>query len=632
MVTLTEVVAAVAARSAILWACAGLQLLVSLVRLYFMEIHSRHRPSGSVEIARRREAIFAGGAVVYMATLSVWTLIAFCVTDDAFTRFLAATMTLAYSFGMVTRSFAIYRGINLQLVAGFVPLSVAMIVAGGWYPLEIPIGFIPLILFMKGSSNRLRANFQAVVAAQKETAMLAKRLDMALNNMSHGLVMVDAEDRLTVANNQFLHLFGLCEEDVQVGADLRAILRKLVRNKVVARTEIERVWQALFHNSREEDFVVPFETVDKRAIEITVHRMKGEGVVVVVQDVTERRNAALAIDRMARIDPVTELPNRRCFEEELSAMLRVRGHTRELGQCAVSRPRRLQAGQRQSRSCARRQIARRHRQAASRDRSADRSGGALGRRRVRNSATPGQGSAADGGARRRDHPGNPPAGVHRRLRSDRRRQHRQRERARRRLDPGSHPFERRHGALRRQGRRARQLARLREVDGRQDTNPPSHRTRSARGGGERRDRSLLPAHRLRGDRRSRRIRGAGALEPPGARAGVARRVHPDRRGTGPDGGIGRQRAQASVPGLRRLAERHQRLRQSVADAIPQRQGRAHGSRGAARGQPPARAPRPRNHRVRPCSTIAARRAPRSNPCASSASASRSTISARAIRA
>ncbi len=329
MVTLTEVVAAVAARSAILWACAGLQLLVSLVRLYFMEIHSRHRPSGSVEIARRREAIFAGGAVVYMATLSFWTLIAFCVTDDAFTRFLAATMTLAYSFGMVTRSFAIYRGINLQLVAGFVPLSVAMIVAGGWYPLEIPIGFIPLILFMKGSSNRLRANFQAVVAAQKETAMLAKRLDMALNNMSHGLVMVDAEDRLTVANNQFLHLFGLCEEDVQVGADLRAILRKLVRNKVVARTEIERVWQALFHNSREEDFVVPFETVDKRAIEITVHRMKGEGVVVVVQDVTERRNAALAIDRMARIDPVTELPNRRCFEEELSAMLRVRGHTRD---------------------------------------------------------------------------------------------------------------------------------------------------------------------------------------------------------------------------------------------------------------------------------------------------------------
>ena len=152
---------------------------------------------------------------------------------------------------------------------------------------------------------------------------------MALNNMSHGLVMVDAEDRFTLTNNQFLHLFHLREDDVQVGADLRMILRKLVRNKVVARTEVDRIWRALFHNGRESDFVVPFETIDGRAIEITVHRMKGEGVVVVVQDVTERRNAALAIDRMARIDSVTELPNRRCFEEELSAMLRPRGQAQD---------------------------------------------------------------------------------------------------------------------------------------------------------------------------------------------------------------------------------------------------------------------------------------------------------------
>ena len=175
----------------------------------------------------------------------------------------------------------------------------------------------------------MRANFLAVVAAQGQSATLAKRLDMALNNMSHGLVMVDANDRLTLANRQILQLFGLREDDLQVGADMRAILRKLVRNKVVARTEVDRIWQALFHNSGEGDFVVPFETIDKRAIEITVHRMIEEGVVVVVQDVTERRNAALAIDRMARIDPVTELPNRRCFEEELSAMLRVRGQAQD---------------------------------------------------------------------------------------------------------------------------------------------------------------------------------------------------------------------------------------------------------------------------------------------------------------
>ncbi|MGD0643126.1 MAG: EAL domain-containing protein [Roseiarcus sp.] len=273
--------------------------------------------------------MFAIGAVSSLAALSLWTLAAFWVTDNGFVWLLGATMTIAYVFGMLTRNFAIYRGITMQLIAAFVPLSAALIIAGGWYPVGIIVGYLPLILFIMGSSSRMRANFLAVVAAQGQSATLAKRLDMALNNMSHGLVMVDANDRLTLANRQILQLFGLREDDLQVGADMRAILRKLVRNKVVARTEVDRIWQALFHNSGEGDFVVPFETIDKRAIEITVHRMIEEGVVVVVQDVTERRNAALAIDRMARIDPVTELPNRRCFEEELSAMLRVRGQAQD---------------------------------------------------------------------------------------------------------------------------------------------------------------------------------------------------------------------------------------------------------------------------------------------------------------
>ncbi|MGD0563540.1 MAG: EAL domain-containing protein [Roseiarcus sp.] len=278
-----------------------------------------------MKAARKREIEYAFGVMSYIAALGVWAFVTFCVTEDGFSRLLATTLAICYAFGMWTRSFAISRGNNLQILVAFVPLSAAMFVAGGHYPAAIVFGLIPLAIYVKGSSERLRANFLAVVAAQSQSAMLAKRLDMALNNMSHGLVMVDAKDRLTLANSQILNLFGLDEDDVKVGADLRGIVRKLVRNKVVARGEVDRIWQALFHNGCEGDFVVPFETIDKRAIEITVHRMNGEGVVVVVQDVTERRNAARAIDRMARVDSVTELPNRRCFEEELSAMLRAPG-------------------------------------------------------------------------------------------------------------------------------------------------------------------------------------------------------------------------------------------------------------------------------------------------------------------
>ncbi len=66
---------------------------------------------------------------------------------------------------------------------------------------------------------------------------------------------------------------------------------------------------------------VPIDTRDGRAIEATVNRMKNNGTVLVVQDVTERRNAAIRINRMAHFDSVTELPNRRSFEEELAKAL-----------------------------------------------------------------------------------------------------------------------------------------------------------------------------------------------------------------------------------------------------------------------------------------------------------------------
>ena len=293
-VTAVGVVTAFAANSAGLWVCVALLLVVNGIRLRFMMLHARNRPSPDVAAARSRETIFIIGAVAYMALLATWTLVAFRVTDDGFTRFVTAATTISYAFGMLTRSFALDKGINAQILVAFVPLSAAMIVAGGWYPATIVVLFIPLFLLIKASSSRMKQNFLAEVAARQKAAMLATRLDTALNNMSHGLCMVDADGKLNVTNNQVLRIFGLSEKEAHAGADMRSILRDLVRNGVLARSEFKRLSRALFRKT-DEDFVVPIETRDQRALEVTVQRIKSEGTVVVIQDITERRNAEAAI-------------------------------------------------------------------------------------------------------------------------------------------------------------------------------------------------------------------------------------------------------------------------------------------------------------------------------------------------
>jgi diguanylate cyclase (GGDEF)-like protein len=321
-VTLTGVIAAAAAHSAALWIYAGLIFLTTLLRLLIMRWHARGRPSASVAAARKYEAAYALGVVSFMAVLSTWTFVAFWVTDDAFVRCLTFSSTIAYAFGMLARSFAIDKGINLQIAVGFAPLSAAMFVAGGLYPLLVIFLITPLFLSIKASSVRLKGVFEGEVDARSEAARLAERLDTALNNMSHGLCMFDVDGRLIFANNHIPSLFRLTDHSLEVGTEIHDFLKRLVEVGVVENSNLSDLTTALLHPVADlTDFVVSVETRDHRAIEITVHRMSAKGAVFVVQDVTARRNAEQAIDRMARFDSVTELPNRRNFEEELTKAL-----------------------------------------------------------------------------------------------------------------------------------------------------------------------------------------------------------------------------------------------------------------------------------------------------------------------
>jgi diguanylate cyclase (GGDEF)-like protein len=320
--TSMEIVAAIASRSMLLLAASAAQPAIAAVRLFYLHRHAKQLPSATVKIARRHEMSFAVGACASLAAMALWTFLAFCVTRDSFTQFLGATMTVAYAFGMLTRSYAIYRGINLQLVAAFLPLSAAMIVAGGWYPITIIVGFVPLISFMKGYSTRLRANFLGVVSAQQKAATLAGRLDTALNNMSHGLCMIDGAGRLILANDQFRVIFKLKDEAGLAGESVHALFRRSIRPQLLPGSQVSPLVRALFRGADiASDVSVPIETKDGRAIEATVNRMKNNGTVLVVQDVTERRNAAIRMNRMALFDAVTDLPNRRSFEDELAKAL-----------------------------------------------------------------------------------------------------------------------------------------------------------------------------------------------------------------------------------------------------------------------------------------------------------------------
>src|SRR3954464_10318622 len=70
--------------------------------------------------------------------------------------------------------------------------------------------------------------FKALQAVRADAAQLKELLalyEAALSSMSHGLSMVDAEQRLVLFNQRFLEMYGLSPEGAQLGMPRAALIR-----------------------------------------------------------------------------------------------------------------------------------------------------------------------------------------------------------------------------------------------------------------------------------------------------------------------------------------------------------------------------------------------------------------------
>jgi diguanylate cyclase (GGDEF)-like protein/PAS domain S-box-containing protein len=79
--------------------------------------------------------------------------------------------------------------------------------------------------------THLLQNYQALVQARAERARAEElrqqslRFDIALNNMSQGLVMFDASSKLVVANSRFMEIYGVWPDVVKPGLSLLDLLK-----------------------------------------------------------------------------------------------------------------------------------------------------------------------------------------------------------------------------------------------------------------------------------------------------------------------------------------------------------------------------------------------------------------------
>ena len=162
------------------------------------------------------------------------------------------------------------------------------------------------------------------------------RLDMALTNMSQGLVMFDGEDRLVVWNRRFAEILNLPPDQLTERMTLREVLALVFAQGTRPAEEVEAIYSRLESDTagRTSGYMVERVT-DGRSIAISYTIAPDRGYVATIEDITEREKAEAEIEYLARHDPLTGLLNRASFYDRIGEALQRAGRNRAIAVLSI---------------------------------------------------------------------------------------------------------------------------------------------------------------------------------------------------------------------------------------------------------------------------------------------------------
>src|SRR5262249_29315656 len=207
----------------------------------------------------------------------------------------------------------------------FVNISVteeAALAAWGSRAAAIGLGSAALLLcsiyFLVAVTRQVRQ----LSASEASLVQKSDQLDTALNNMSQGLCMFDAHQRLVTCNMRYAEMYGLGADDTRSGTSLRDILAARRAAGNMPDSDPEAGIQDVF--VRPDSCAIEM-LGDGRIVSVSRRSMADEGWVEIHQDITAQKRAEAELAHMARYDSLTGLANRALFTEKASdAFVRMR--------------------------------------------------------------------------------------------------------------------------------------------------------------------------------------------------------------------------------------------------------------------------------------------------------------------
>lgn len=263
----------------------------------------------------RWEKRYVAGSLVAAFILGSVCGHALVLAHDPFAELAAISVTIATMISVVGRNFGSKLNVDMIILAACLPMMAGFLMARDPFMIVLAVLLLPLFLTTRSMANGVRDFLFNSVTAERKTSEIAERFDTALNNMSHGLFMLDGDGRIEVANRKAREFFNIDRDTDLTGRAMKAALRLGARNGVIPKENFAQINQHLERlvSGRDDRALVRF---GKNSWLEFSARYRGEkGVVLIFEDVSDRIQSEKRILHMARFDNLTDLPNRSWFKE-----------------------------------------------------------------------------------------------------------------------------------------------------------------------------------------------------------------------------------------------------------------------------------------------------------------------------
>ncbi|MGC2715052.1 MAG: EAL domain-containing protein [Pseudolabrys sp.] len=302
---------------------------VGMLRVISALFYKRYKEADKLAATRIWEHVYEYGAWGFSALLGLLCWMAITRTADASLQMAVTTTTAGYAAAISGRNAGRPFIAVGQLTLCTLPMAVALLLYPDWVHTAMGLVVLMFVYGMVDITMSIRdIIIQALTMTRKEAALAARfeqqanRFDIALNNMSHGLCMLDEQNRLQVWNERFLELLHLKDMPVRVGMPATYLLRHSIRAGNHRTKSIKKVFTDLAQGLAQDRFDQVQTSPDgDRTIAVSRRMMSGGGSVVILEDVTESKRAQERITHLAKYDDLTGLANRNQFRERINGML-----------------------------------------------------------------------------------------------------------------------------------------------------------------------------------------------------------------------------------------------------------------------------------------------------------------------